>query len=34
MTLHVALVALITVVLAIVAMDPIDHGRLVKATSS
>jgi hypothetical protein len=34
MTLHVALVALITVVLAIVATDTIDHGRLVKATSS
>ncbi len=34
MTLHVALVALITVVLAIIATDPINHGRLAEATSS
>lgn len=34
MSIHVALVALITVVLAIVATDPIDHGRLSEAISS
>jgi len=34
MTLNVALVVLITVVLAIIATDPIDQGRLAEATSS
>ena len=34
MSFNVAVVALITVVLAIIATDPIDHGRLAKATSS
>jgi hypothetical protein len=34
MTFNVAVVALITVVLAIIATDPIDHGRLAEATSS
>ncbi len=34
MYLQVAVVALITVVLAIVATDTINHGRLAEATSS
>jgi|GEM_PF-1677453 len=34
MNSSVALIALITVVLAIVATDPNTHGRLAKATSS
>ena len=34
MNLNVALLALITLVLAIIATDPIDHGRLAEATSS
>jgi hypothetical protein len=34
MTLSVALVAIITVVLAVLAVDPETHGRLAEATSS
>ena len=34
MSLNVVIVALITVVLAIVATDPIDQGRLAEATNS
>jgi len=34
MILNVALIALITVVLAILATDPITHGRLTEASSS
>ena len=34
MTLNVALIVLITVVLAILALDPNTHGRLAEATSS
>ena len=34
MILNVALIVLITVVLAILALDPNTHGRLTEATSS
>jgi hypothetical protein len=34
MNLNVVLLALITVVLAIIATDPINHGRLAEASSS
>ena len=34
MNINVALIALITVVLAILATDLIQHGRLTEATSS
>jgi len=34
MNINVALIALITVVLAILATDPNQHGRLTEATSS
>jgi hypothetical protein len=34
MSIPVALVALITFVLAVVATDPINHGRLAEASSS
>jgi len=34
MILNVALIVLITVVLAILALDPNTHGRLAEATSS